>query len=137
LAADKLEAVLVFSVIDVGGLAGLEPARNGPASKEALARAAAELQQKARDALESGSTISRPRPPKRAADLMRTATPPFTLVSPQGHSQTSRSGRSGWRCCLQGIASFFHSRILMAMSWLSGCSAPSPIRRPFNAARRR
>ena len=52
LGADKLEAVLVFSVIDVGGLAGLEPARNGPASKAALARAAAELQQKARDALE-------------------------------------------------------------------------------------
>src|SRR5206468_3075970 len=52
LGADKLEAVLVYSVIDVGGLAGLEPVRNGPASKEALARAAAELQQKARDALE-------------------------------------------------------------------------------------
>jgi len=44
--------VLVFSAIDVGGLARLEPARNGPTSKAALAGAAAALQKKAREALE-------------------------------------------------------------------------------------
>ncbi len=52
LGTDKLQAVLVFSVIDVGGLAGLEPSRNGPTSKAGLAGAAATLQQKAREALE-------------------------------------------------------------------------------------
>ena len=52
LEADKMEAVLVFSVVDAGEIVDLDKDRDGQVSKEELAAGAAELQKLAPQALE-------------------------------------------------------------------------------------
>jgi len=52
LESDKLEAVLVFSVVDVGELVDLHRDGKGQIAKEQLAKAAAELSAKAAQSLE-------------------------------------------------------------------------------------
>src|SRR5205823_5397796 len=52
LAPDKLEAVLVFSIIDAGDIIELDKDRDGETSKKELADGAAEMQKKAAEALE-------------------------------------------------------------------------------------
>src|SRR5438094_6151828 len=54
LEGDKLEAVLVFSVVDAGEIVDLDKNRDGQISKEELAEAAVELQKMAPQALEVG-----------------------------------------------------------------------------------
>ncbi len=52
LSSDKLEAVLVFSMVDAGEIVDIDKDRNGQISKEELAQAAAEMQKMAGQALE-------------------------------------------------------------------------------------